>query len=171
MGFFTNLKAQRLTDEYFELVVNFWSWTTDDDVYNRFKSYAPSVKNKLYQSFIESIEFKRKVPNGCIAVQEDKDELYRAIAYSYYLVMGLQGAFSSRNLNYILNWMVEVFEEKGYFDATSGFDGINQMIKDVDDIVRATRRLEEWGDRRITFPDDYDGTSLIELKRKFVWGD
>lgn len=170
MGFFTNLKAQRLTEKYFEMVVNFWSWTTDDDVYNRFKSYAPSVKNKLNQSFIESIEFERTVPKGCIAVQNEEDELYRAIAYSYYLVMGLQAAFSSRNLNDILRWMVEVFKEKGYFDAKSGFDGINQMIKDVDDIVKVTRRLEEWGDRRITLPHDADVTAA-ELKRQFVWGD
>ena len=66
--------------------------------------------------------------------------------------------------------MVEVFKEKGYFDAKSGFDGINQMIKDVDDIVKVTRRLEEWGDRRITLPHDADVTAA-ELKRQFVWGD
>jgi hypothetical protein len=171
MGFFTNLKAQRLTEQYFEIVVNFWSWTTDDDIYNRFKSYAPSIKNKLNQSFIELIEFERKVPKRYIAEQNEEDELFKAIAYSYYLVMGLQRAFSSRNLDHILKWMVEVFEEKGYFDAASGFDGINQMIKDVDDIVRVTQRLEEWGDMRITFPDDYDGPSWPELKRKFVWGE
>jgi hypothetical protein len=170
MGIFTNLKAQRLTEKYFEMVVNFWSWTTDDAAYNRFKRYAPTVKDKLNQWFIGSIEIERTIPRGCVVVQKDEDNLFRAIAYSYYLVMGLQGAFSSRNLD-VLKWMVEVLEHKGYFSFDVGFEGIDKMIADVDDIVKRTRRLEEWGDLHITMPEDYDGPTPYEMKMKYVWED
>ena len=170
MGFFTKLKAQNLAEEYFQMLDNYWSWVTDDAIYAKFKAYAPKVHAALTLWVLDSIEMGKRYAKILKTEVNHTGCLYRAVAYSYYLVMDLQGEFSTQNANDIARWMSEVLNEKGYFDFESGFVGVDKMIEDVDDIVRVTRRLEEWGDQRITLPDDAD-ISVAELKRRFVWGD
>lgn len=154
MGFFANLKAKNLTKECLDLLDNFWSEVSNDNLYARFKAYVPSVQSYLHYRITEDDKYDKMYSRLGVKLLEEtaKDQRYWlsiAIAYSYYLVMNLSDEISFSNPNYlhtVIRHIVKVLEKNGYFKAS-----INDMIRDVDDIVAATQEKIK-GDDRITLP-------------------
>ncbi len=143
MNFIKRAKVQTLVSQYYQAIDNFWSWVEDDDIYTRFRSFAPRMQAALTDSIVNVVEtatFKDKELFSMFA-------MFQGVALSYYLTMELSNEFPRHySIDYITKSMTEVFIEQGYLGNEKMFNNINEMIGNKEIIVKATQKKLQSGE-------------------------
>ena len=132
---FTNLKAQKLTEQYFVALDAFWTWANNDNIYSKFCRLSPKIKECLLDAItnvFNTPQFKDKETFCIIA-------LFQTLALSYCWVMDLTDEFPSwYSINSITSAMGKIIAQEGYVSEENSRNEINKMIEEKEKIIELT---------------------------------